>query len=90
MPTITVHGVPEGLLLGLRRGADANGRNLSRHVIVLLARSVGRAAGGPCAETAVGAGCIARGCVCAARRVSSRVVGWGGPALPGAARGEGN
>jgi len=84
MASITVDGIPEGLLALLRLAAAGNKRSLNSEVIVQLVRSAG-ASRGPVAagEARPGTGCAGgHGCRCAARRAQARTVGWGGP-LPG-------
>jgi len=82
MATITVEGIPNGLLARLRLAADGSGHTLSREVVVQLARSVGCAREHPRPRPVrMGARCAeGGGCRCIARRVKARGVGWGGPA----------
>lgn len=80
MATITVEGVPDGLLARLLLAADGSGRSLDREVVVQLARSVACARErGRQYTVRTGSWCAAGGCRCAARRVETRAVGWGGP-----------
>ena len=81
MATITVEGIPDGLLACLRLAADHSGRSLSRELVVQLARSVACEREGTGADRArMDYRCAeGRGCYCAARRVEARSVGWGGP-----------
>jgi hypothetical protein len=82
MPTITVEGVPPGLLLRLAAAAAANGRCLNSEIIVHLARSVnaGAAETGRSDHLNLTAWCGARrgGCRSGALVGKSRT-GWGGP-----------
>jgi plasmid stability protein len=81
MATITVEGIPDGLLARLLVAAGGSGRSLSREVVVQLARSVGCAREHRRPYTVqAGSWCAEGGCRCAARRVETRAVGWGGPA----------
>ena len=80
MATITVVGIPDGLLASLRVAADSGGRSLNRQVVVLLARSVGCSRAEPTeAGSGMGARCIGAGCLNARHRAEARAVGWGGP-----------
>jgi uncharacterized protein YfiM (DUF2279 family) len=88
MPTITVEGVPPGLLLRLAAAAAANGRCLNSEIIVHLARSANAGAAGTCRSDHrnLVARCGARrggGYRCVALVGESRT-GWGGPASGGA------
>jgi hypothetical protein len=82
MATITVEGIPEGLLARLKIAADGNGRSLNSEVIIQLVQSLA------CSREAGAAGgsrlsfprAPGSGCHCSARRVEARAVGWGGPA----------
>jgi hypothetical protein len=82
--TLTVEGIPSGLLLRLAAAAAANGRCLNSEVIVHLARSAGaRAMPGvrPARESAA-PGCM-NGRACRCRRWAEGAgdrAGWGGPA----------
>jgi hypothetical protein len=82
MATLTVEGVPDGLLARLRVAAAGNGRCLNSEVIVHLARSAGFPGDRHPGVAAFGAGCRAAraGCRCATHAGRPAPVGWGGPA----------
>ena len=88
MATITVEGIPAGLLLRLAAAAAANGRCLNSELIVHLARSAGAgttAAGWANRAQARTRCCDAGGCRCRGIAVEECPTGWGGPAAQGAA-----
>ena len=81
MATITVEGVPPGLLLRLAAAAAANGRCLNSEVIVHLARSANAAVGPPgrlgrASPGRCGGGRCGR---CGRTNVGEEPAGWGGP-----------
>jgi len=84
MASLTVEGIPPGLLLRLSASAAANGRCLNSEVIVQLARAANSGAQTrPAARQLPGAvHCRSgRGCACGSplgQRAGARV-GWGGP-----------
>lgn len=82
MATITVEGVPDGLLARLRLASEGSGRSLSREVVVQLARSVRCSREDPAGQASrAGVRCAeGRGCYRAIRQAEARSVGWGGPA----------
>jgi hypothetical protein len=88
MPTITVEGVPPGLLLRLAAAAAANGRCLNSEIIVHLARSAnaGAAGTGRSDHRSLAARCGARqgGDCRSGALVGESRTGWGGPASGGA------
>lgn len=83
MPTITVEGIPPGLLARLRSAAAVSGRSLNSEVIVRLLRSASSprgATGGDPARTAGGCPEGERGRPASWRREEPPArVGWGGP-----------
>jgi hypothetical protein len=88
MATITLEGVPPGLLLRLAAAAAANGRCLNSEIIVHLARSANGAAlqsGRPQPRHLVARCGEGRGGICrpGAARGEART-GWGGPPSRGA------